>query len=49
MTFPVDSVKSREIQRLFREHGPDCDRFTDWWRCQEQPWSGLAEILVNAR
>lgn len=49
MAFDVSSWQSREIQRVFSEHGPERDRLTDWWRCQEQPWASLAEILVGAR
>lgn len=46
----LDNVDEREpraaLQRVFKEHGPERERLTDWWRCQEEPWRSIATALV---
>lgn len=40
-----DYAVDRAMQIVFNEYGPERDRGTDWWRCQEQPWFDIATAL----
>lgn len=37
------------IQQAFREVGPERDRYTDWTRCDEEPWTTLARMMTVVR
>lgn len=43
----INHNQNESLQRLFNDHGPAGERFIcDWWRCQEQPWRGIADALA---